>query len=60
MSSETTPKKDLRPGFTEAAEPLMKWLAENMHPHAKAIVDSGSAELVEGVVGHVTDKFIKD
>lgn len=32
----------------KAAEPLMKYLAENHHPHCKVLVDSGSAELLEG------------
>ena len=43
-----------------AAEPLMKYLAENYHPHATAIVTSGDTQLVEGLCTHVTDKFIKD
>ena len=46
--------------FERAVEPAMKWLAENRDPHAKIIVDSGSAELVSGEIAHQTDKFIKD
>lgn len=46
--------------FKEAAMPLMKWLAENFHPHTKVIVDSSRAELVEGVSAFNDDEFLKD
>ena len=49
-----------RKEFELTVEPLMEWLAQNCHPHTAAIVDSGRAELVEGVVAHVTSKFIRD
>lgn len=32
-----------------AALPLMKWLAENCHPHCTAIVDSEQCEVMEGL-----------
>ena len=35
--------------FVEASRPLIKWLAENLHPHYMAIVTPTSAELLEGV-----------
>lgn len=47
-------------GFEEAVEPLMKWLAENCHPHTCVIVDGGHAELFEGCKVHNTDRFILD
>ncbi len=34
--------------FREAAKPLMKFLSENCHPHCRIIIESGTAELVEG------------
>ena len=34
----------------EAEKPLMKWLADNMYPHAKAIVRPAHMELVEGIL----------
>lgn len=34
--------------FEDAVKTLMKWLADNHHPHMKVIVDSTCAELVEG------------
>ena len=46
--------------FEEAVEPLMKWMAENTHPHATAIVTSSRAELVEGLQCHLNDEFIVD
>lgn len=47
--------------FEEAARPLMKWLAENVHPHHSVIVTPVRAELLEGVVstGEVLD-YVKD
>lgn len=46
--------------FEEAVEPIMKWLAENQHPHTTVIATSNKAELVEGLKTHLTDKFIID
>lgn len=48
------------PGFSEAAHPLIKWLAENVHPHHSAIVDCSSAELVVGIQREVTQKYLRD
>lgn len=46
--------------FAEASEPLIKWLAENVHPHHHVVVTSTSAELLEGQRTHRTEKFLKD
>lgn len=35
--------------FKSASRPLIKFLAENHHPHMKAIVESNKAELFEGI-----------
>lgn len=45
--------------FQEAAKPLMKWLAENVHPHHQAIVTSSHAELLESQIVAKTDEFLK-
>ena len=47
--------------FTELCKPLMKYLAENHHPHTKIILESNFAELVEGIktTGKIDD-FIVD
>ena len=44
----------------EAAEPLIKFLCENFHPHVSVHVDCCSAELLESVCRIKTEKFIKD
>jgi ABC-type phosphate/phosphonate transport system substrate-binding protein len=44
----------------ESAKPLMKFLAENFHPHVKIIVESNSAEFVEGQATVKCDDFIVD
>ena len=46
--------------FKRVADELIKWLADNVDPHTKAIVDCTSAELVEGVVVHRNDEHLKD
>lgn len=48
------------PGFEEAARPLMKWMAENLHPHHTAIVDQSSAELSSGLQYMTTPEYIRD
>ena len=45
--------------FEAAARHLIEWLAANMHPHAKVIVDSVSAELVEGTHNMRTTDYIR-
>lgn len=44
----------------EAAKPLIKFLAENFHPHVKVIVESDRAELLEGTCSIKCDEFIVD
>lgn len=47
-------------GFEEAAKPLIKWLAESVHPHHTVIVTSTSAELFQGEHVVKTEEFLKD
>ena len=49
-----------RENFKLAVTPLIKYLAENHHPHTTVIVDSVSAEMVEGLMTIRTDEFIVD
>lgn len=35
--------------FKKACEPLMRYLADNCHPHVKVIVTSDVSELMEGI-----------
>ncbi len=53
--------KEQTESFTEAARPLIKWLAENVHPHHTAIVTATDAELLEGqaCTGKITE-YLKD
>lgn len=46
--------------FRELVEPVIKWMAENVHPHHTLIITSFEAELLEGQRTHTTTKFIKD
>ena len=46
--------------FGELCKPLMKYLAENHHPHTKIILESNTAELVEGINCIHTDEFLVD
>lgn len=44
----------------EAAKPLMKFLAENCHPHVKVIVESNNAEVLEGLANVKCDDYLVD
>ena len=46
--------------FAEAAKPLIKFIADNFHPHVTVIVDCSSAEMLEGICSFRTEEFIKD
>jgi hypothetical protein len=46
--------------FRLAVEPLMRYMSHTHHPHTRVIVDSTSAELLEGMAVHRTDKFLVD
>lgn len=46
--------------FADAAEPLIEWLNNNVHPHVKVIVDTGSAKLLEASCRIVNEDYIKD
>ncbi len=35
--------------FEEASKYLMKWMNENIHPHAVVVVNHDSAEILEGL-----------
>lgn len=52
--------EEKRKEFEEIAKPLIKWLNDNCHPHCSVLVDSTSAELVEGVACINTDEFLRD
>ncbi|HDL6510464.1 TPA: hypothetical protein PXI76_002787 [Yersinia enterocolitica] len=53
-------KNEKQISFEEAAKPLIKWLAENVHPHHTVIVTSTGAELMMGEMTFPTEEFLKD
>lgn len=53
-------KKEQQAEFEGLARPLIKWLNDNMHPHAKIIIETDSAEVVEGAFGFPTKDYILD
>ena len=52
--------KEQREEFRKAAEPLVRWLNNNCNPHAKAVVTTGCAELLEGIMSVPIEEFITD
>jgi hypothetical protein len=46
--------------FEKVAEPLIKFLCDNFHPHVTVIVTCNSAELLEEFCFRKIDKFVKD
>lgn len=52
--------KEQYESFEAAAKPLIKWLAENAHPHHSAIVTCTDAELLMSECVVKTEEFLKD
>lgn len=46
--------------FENAVRPLIKWMSETQHPHTTLIINSTSAELVEGIKVIETTEYLKD
>jgi hypothetical protein len=44
----------------EAARPLIKWMAENVNPNCKAIVENNNVELLQGIATQGTEEFLRD
>ena len=47
-------------GFDEVVKPVMKWLAENCHPHMEILIESNVATLVEKQKTIITDEYLID
>lgn len=58
--SKTDSEVEHKLTFEEAAKPVIKWLAENVHPHHTAVITANSAELLESKMCSRTDEFLKD
>jgi len=46
--------------FEEVAKPLIKYLAENYHPHVTVIVTATEAEVLEGLQMIKTEEYLRD
>lgn len=46
--------------FQKAAEPLIKYLAENYNPHTTCIVTNNSAEMLQGIAGYTNNEHLRD
>lgn len=53
-------KTEIHKEFCKKTEALIKFLNNNFHPHAKIIITTNNAELVEGVMNHKTNRYIND
>lgn len=53
-------EKKQKEEFDELVRPLIKWLAENQHPHTQIIIDATSAVLWEGIIALSTEEFLID
>lgn len=52
--------EDQKQEFRDVAEPLVKWLCENGHPHMTIIVTQTHAELLEGEMNFYTEDHLVD
>jgi len=46
--------------FEALVKPLIKFMAQEMHPHHLLVIDSTKAELLEGSISIVTKEFLQD
>ena len=52
--------KEVKSDFKEASLPLIKWMAQNQHPHTMAEIENNRAILWEGKESNVINEFILD
>lgn len=52
--------EEQRKEFEALARPMIKFLNDNFHPHAHVVIDTGRAELSEGLCAFTTEDYIKD
>lgn len=53
-------EKDEKFEFEKAAEPMIKYLAENHHPHMQVLIDSTSAILLEQEKRYTNSSYVVD
>ena len=49
-----------RKEFEDITRPVIKWMCENIHPHATTIITPTSAELLEGVIAFTASEYVLD
>ena len=49
-----------REELEKLAKPLIKWINDNMDPHAAIIIDCDSAVVYSGEMSVRTDEYIRD
>lgn len=58
--TNTIPSVPKRDEFERIAREMMRWLAENQHPHTHVVITANTAELSEGVCAINTDEYLVD
>jgi len=51
---------DITVEFEELAEPMIKFLCDNYHPHTTIIITPTSAEILEGIKTFATMEYLRD
>lgn len=46
--------------FEKLSRPLIKWLNDNCHPHTSILIDTLSAEVLEGIAAIHTKDYLPD
>ena len=46
--------------FEALVKPVIKWMAENVHPHHTLIITNTHAELLEGQISVQTSEYLND
>lgn len=60
MTNEAINSVKNRDEFERIAREMMRWLAENQHPHTHVVITANTAELSEGVCAINTDEYLVD
>ncbi len=46
--------------FESVVKPIIKYMAENYHPHTTLVINSTTAQVVEGVISTRTEEYLVD
>lgn len=56
----TTREDTKRQEFEALTRPVIEWLNRNYHPHVTVVIDTTSAELLEGSIAYTTNDYLRD